>query len=377
MKVLGDVAKKKLIELAEGLIDQKRARILMPPLKASEGFWFGSGSMVTDEQGQFYLCGRYRNSGDSRTGLESGERGAELAIFRSVPPSDQNNPMDLRFAKILSLSKQDLSYPGREVVSIEGSSLYLSDRGAELFVSSEKAGIAYPQDLQSYQKPGTGVWTIDVIRAPSVEELDGGNIENLFESSHPEFMHYKDPVTVENATGDLVLLFCTHPFNWSSTNSAYAIRPKGSQVFGEIDHTFFPRGSTWDVAISRITATLQVPRIGVFSDLPDLNLLFYDGGESLRDLEQSASGVRRPRGYSCEELGGLAYSWQESFPRCQTLSRYLPQFVSPYGTGCSRYYDLLPTDRGIYALWQQSQDDLSQPLVMNFLATEEVRKILG
>ena len=71
MKALGAVAKKKIIELAEALIDQKKARILMHPLKASEDFWYGSGSMVTDEQGQFYLCGRYRNSGDSRTGLEA------------------------------------------------------------------------------------------------------------------------------------------------------------------------------------------------------------------------------------------------------------------------------------------------------------------
>ncbi len=29
------------------------------------------------------------------------------------------------------------------------------------------------------------------------------------------------------------------------------------------------------------------------------------------------------------------------------------------------------------ALWQQSHEDLSQPLVMNFLSTEEVGKILG
>ena len=375
MKALGAVAKKKLIELAEALIDQKRARILIPPLKASEGFWFGSGSMVKDPQGRIYLCGRYRNSGDSRTGLEAGERGAELAVFRSEA-LEQNNPRDLRFAKILSLSKRDLSYPGREVVSIEGSSLYLSDRGAELFVSSEKAGIPYPEDLQSYQKPNTGVWTIDVVKAPSVEELDAGNIENLFESSYPEFMHYKDPVTVENAGGDLVLLFCTHSFNWSSTNSAYTIRPKDSPVFCKIDHTFFPRGFTWDVAISRITAALPVPRTGIFTELPEISLLFYDGGESLRDIEQRASGVRRPRGYSCEELGGLAFSWEKSFPSCRRLSRYLPQFVTPYGSGCSRYYNFLPTDRGIYALWQQSQKDLSQPLVMNYLATEEVRKIL-
>ena len=50
---------------------------------AETGFWFGGGNMVQDHDGTLWLVGRYRNHGDSRTGLGAGERGLELALFRS------------------------------------------------------------------------------------------------------------------------------------------------------------------------------------------------------------------------------------------------------------------------------------------------------
>ena len=52
-------------------------------------------------------------------------------------------------------------------------------------------------------------------------------------------------------------------------------------------------------------------------------------------------------------------------------------FISPTGTGCSRYVDVLETKDGFYATWQQSQDDLSQPLVMNFVSRDEALQILS
>ena len=51
-------------------------------------------------------------------------------------------------------------------------------------------------------------------------------------------------------------------------------------------------------------------------------------------------------------------------------------FVSPYGTGCSRYVDVLVTDDAFYTTWQQSQDDLSQPLVMTKVDRNEVASLL-
>ena len=61
----------------------------------------------------------------------------------------------------------------------------------------------------------------------------------------------------------------------------------------------------------------------------------------------------------------------------QSLSIEAPLFISPYGTGCSRYVAVLADENGLFATWQQSQDDLSQPLVGHFLPMERVHEILG
>jgi hypothetical protein len=129
--------------------------------------------------------------------------------------------------------------------------------------------------------------------------------------------------------------------------------------------------------MSRITGVLRVPQVGAFRKLPGISLYFYDGGESMRRYEEHSQAVKRPRGYSCEEIGGLAWGFDEDFPRLQRLSPYLPLFISPYGTGSSRYAKLLRTREGVFAFWQQSQDNLSQPLVTHFLDNEEILRILG
>ncbi|HSG69431.1 MAG TPA: hypothetical protein VLA12_03405, partial [Planctomycetaceae bacterium] len=59
------------------------------------------------------------------------------------------------------------------------------------------------------------------------------------------------------------------------------------------------------------------------------------------------------------------------------LSRYEPAFVSPFGTGCSRYVDVLIADDGMYVTWQQSQSDFSQPLVMNFVPRAKIEALLS
>ena len=59
------------------------------------------------------------------------------------------------------------------------------------------------------------------------------------------------------------------------------------------------------------------------------------------------------------------------------LSLVKPLFVSPHGTGSSRYVSTLVTEAGILATWQQSQPDRSQPLVGRFLGMDEVRQLLA
>ena len=55
-----------------------------------------------------------------------------------------------------------------------------------------------------------------------------------------------------------------------------------------------------------------------------LSLYFYDGAECLRQLDAHKKAVDRPRGYSCEELGGLAYGFDRDFPNLHRLSRLEP-----------------------------------------------------
>ena len=131
-----------LTRFALALVDQQAARVAVPPDAASSGYWFGGGNMVADTNGRLYLIGRYRNYGDSRTGLGTGQRGWQLAIFCS-------EDRGAHFEKVMSFSKEDLDVGQRRVLSIEGSALHWTDDGVELFVSSEKTGINYPAGFPS------------------------------------------------------------------------------------------------------------------------------------------------------------------------------------------------------------------------------------
>jgi hypothetical protein len=376
MATLPSALEERLTNLAIALIDQKLARAIVPAQHPSTGFWFGGGNTIEDSNGDLHVVGRYRNHGDSRTGVAAGQRGLELAIFTSTDGG-------ANWEKSVSFSKPDLNFGDRTVLSIEGSALRRTENGYELYVSTEKDGIGYPDGYDGYLKPGTGVWTIERLAAASLEGLKQAPLQTVAECSDLRWLHTKDPFLYERTDGKLNLLFCSHPFSWSSSNTGYRSETTVSAndidtqpQFGETEYDFFPRGTTWDVAMTRGPCVIDVPKVGVFADV-DASLFFYDGGESLRDLDEHSTAVKRPRGYSCEELGGVAYLQNGSFDHIERLSKFLPQFVSPYGTGCSRYVDVVSTKTGLIATWQQSQDDLSQPLVMNVLTHQEVADILS
>lgn len=352
----------KLSKLGKTLVNQERARPIVMPQQNSSGFWFGGGNMIESPEGDLYLVGRYRNFGDSRTGIGAGERGLELAIFRSEDRGDH-------FEKILSWNKRDLDLAGTPVLSIEGSALNWTDEGVELYVSTEKDGVGYPVGLEEYLKPGTGVWSIDRLAAKDIPSLKQAGLKPFWTSQDPNFLHVKDPFVYQPTGGKTALFCCTHPFNWASSNTAF--RESSSEPV----YDFFSRGTAWDVAMTRGTSVLDVPMVGAFSEI-DVTLMFYDGGECVRDLEQHQSAVTRPRGYSCEELGGLAYFVDGQISDMQRISRVEPLFVSPDGTGCSRYVDVLPSSSGMFVTWQQSQADRSQPLMMNFVSLAEIEEIL-
>ena len=350
-----------LLRAAHALVDQKAARVIVAPNEPEPGFWFGGGNMIEDADGSLLVIGRFRNAGDSRTGLYKGDRGLELAIFRS---RDQGQT----FKKEMSWSKADLNIDGLTVLSIEGAALRRTASGYEMFVSTEKGGLPYPPGLDSFQKPGTGVWTIEHSAAPSLDalaELPG--YRTLLASEDPRTCHVKDPFLYETE-GELIVGYCTHPFSWSSSNTAFARWPDGAPAPSETLHNLFPRGFTWDVAMTRVTSVV---------DLNDRHqLVFYCGGESLRDMDEHATAVKRPRGYSCEEIGGVAFTEGGDIHRIQRLSVNLPAFISPHGTGCSRYVDVLATKEFFFVTWQQAQADGSQPLVLNRVARSAIESIL-
>ena len=341
------------------------------PRTPSTGFWFGGGNVVEAPDGTLYACGRYRNYGDSRTGLGAGERGLECAVFAS---KDRGKT----FEKVISWSKADLSTPDARVVSIEGTALHTkADGSVEFFISSEK-DIPYPSPFEAYQKPGTGVWTIDVIEAPSVEEMQAGDIRPVFHGQpDPGHLHVKDPWVFDRPDGSTVLGFCNHPMAWSSSNTGYAVRPSGRDAFEIATWEMTDRGPIWDVAATRLTDRLALPAVGVLADKGPLSVYFYDAAECLRDHEQNKKAKKRPRGYSCEELGGAMLGADDAFPAMDRLSYVEPLFVSPHGTGCSRYVDTIVLEEGILATWQQAQADGSQPLVAHLLTNERIQDILA
>ncbi|MCA9060063.1 MAG: hypothetical protein KDA85_16260 [Planctomycetaceae bacterium] len=357
------------IRFCTALINQPQARVIVEPQARESGFWFGGGNLCAAANGDLYVVGRYRNAGDSRTGVAAGTRGLELAIFRSQDSG-------VTFEKVASWDKADLNSASGAVLSIEGSCLRIDGDTAELYVSTEKIGLEYPGDVRSFLKPGAGVWTIDVVRANSIASLRSAVPEPFLSSTNPEHLHVKDPFwwpavsaaeTVPEQLG-----FCSHPFNWSSSNTC-RISLSGD---AKPEWAVFPRGMTWDVAMTRGTCVLPMPELASLANGASVELLFYCGGECVRQLDEHNAAVRRPRGYSCEELGGAALILDGQVRSARRLSRLLPMFISPWGTGCSRYVSVLRTAAGFFATWQQSQNDFSQPLVMNFLSHTDTAQLL-
>jgi len=366
---LSDCVRDKLITFVLALVDQQAARPVVLPEQSASGYWFGGGNVVQDCDGSLLLVGRYRSGGDSRTGLQAGTRGRELALFSS-------NDGGRTFAKTFSWDKSALSTADSEVLSIEGACLYQESDELRLYVSSEKQW-PYPHEIRDYQKPGAGIWSIDVLRGSTLGSLASSAVESVLVSSDPAHLHLKDPFVWDDTSGAAFRLgFCSHPFGWSSSNSGFARLDSGGIPVESIEHNVLSRGTTWDVAMTRATCILPVPQVGVFAERP-YTLVFYCGGECVRQLEEHRTAVRRPRGYSCEELGGAAVYVDRDVSTSVRLSELKPLFVSPWGTGCSRYVDVLSTSEGCLATWQQSQADESQPLVRNAVTRRDVESLLA
>jgi len=94
-------------------------------------------------------------------------------------------------------------------------------------------------------------------------------------------------------------------------------------------------------------------------------------------MQEHPGAHSRPRGFSCEEIGGLAIAAADGVSDIERLSVNEPMFLSPNGWHTSRYVDVLATADGFYATWQQARSDFSQPLVMNFVSMAEAEALLS
>ncbi len=357
--------------LLSALIDQQAAQVVVAPHRAALGYWFGGGSLAEDEAGTLWLSGRYRDYGDSRTGLEAGTRGLECAVLQSGDGGKT-------FRQVASWSKADLSREGREVLSIEGTALHRTADGQwELYISSEKR-IAYPAALRAFQKPGTGVWSIDRMVGDAPDALNVATLAPVLENRvHSGYLHVKDPAVFDLPDGRTAMIFCSHPFSWSSSNTGLAVCEGPEGRYRVECWEMVSRGPIWDVAATRVTDRMLLPQVGALAGGERMAAYFYDGAECLRSHEENPLAHRRPRGYSCEELGGAFWGGAEPDGSLSRLSQLEPMFVSPWGTGCSRYVHTLVTAWGILATWQQGRPDGSQPLVAHALAMDEVERILS
>jgi hypothetical protein len=353
-----------LMRLGERLIDTRSARVLIPALGTGPGHWFGGGNLVEDDG--LWLTGRYRVPGDARTGTGEGLRGLEVAIWHAAS-------FDRPFRKVASFSKANLG----DVLSIEGTALLRVQDAWELYISSEKRR-HYPAHLRRFQKPGTGVWSIDCIRGPSPAHLDPASRTEVLCSPRGADLHIKDPVTYPLPGGGTGMIYCSHPHTWASSNTGLAERPAHGLPFHTVTDALLPRGPVWDVACTRVTERLELPAIGPLQDAPTTVLYLYDGAECLRPLAANRTAVERPRGHSCEELGGLAYGPKEGTAPPIRLSVEAPHFVSPHASGSCRYASAtFLQDGSLVATWQQACADGSQPLMGNRLAANEVAQTLS
>ncbi|MDZ7799161.1 MAG: hypothetical protein U5K81_00010 [Trueperaceae bacterium] len=160
-----------------------------------------------------------------------------------------------------------------EVLSIEGSSLRRrADGGWELFVSSEKRR-AYPSAYAEFQKPGTGVWTIDRMTGPSPDRLNAGTLAPVVVGIDPGHLHVKDPVTVDLADGGTARTDLQPPAHLGVQQYRAGAARRGRRgVRGHAPGAGTAR-SVLDVGVTRLTDRLRVPRVGRFADGPELSLL--------------------------------------------------------------------------------------------------------
>jgi len=387
-----------LVRLTQSMVNQEKAQKLIEPMDHKPGFWFGGGNVVESNVrvGELWLCGRYRNVGDSRKGATAGERGVACAIFRCEAAA---NAFDLVHywtkPDLAKAVKEIYSIQSTEIISIEGTCLHWNESQQlwQFYISTEKH-VSYPDSVKQYQKHGTGIWSIDRVSARKLEDLALFSkdevpkvlLEPVLSSMNPAYLHFKDPFVYSfiHANGRTMngMIFSNAPFSWSSSNTGFAIEDQEKPGYVLVTPEYVSRGSCWDVAETRISCRCAIPAWGKLAKYavvtnPYVYLYFYDGAECITEHKQHSLSINRARGWSSEELGGFFIECPAETPvRLRRVSEHFPMFISPYGTGSCRYVSACWTSLGLFTCWQQAQEDGSQPLVYTLISSADVKHII-
>ena len=73
--------------------------------------------------------------------------------------------------------------------------------------------------------------------------------------------------------------------------------------------------------------------LDVLNMLQLIRYIFMMGEECTNPLDENEHALKRPKGYSCEELGGAMIGLDKEFPQMERLSLLEPFFISPWEQG--------------------------------------------
>ncbi len=272
------------------------------------GNWVGCPSVIRD-RGRILLCYRRR-----RPRGELDDRGYECCIAESAD--------GVRFTDVWSVRKAELA-----AASMERFDLHRDDDGRLLL-------------YLSYEHPEDGRWRIDVVAAPSVEELDVSRRQTVLTPAGTGTHAVKDPVVVRR--GDDYLMFVsTFLTPAGPAPTSLAVSRDGLRY--EWRGTVLDVGAGWDGYQARLSAI--IPVAGGFAGL-------YDGSAGPAE--------------DTEERLGLARS--PDLRRWERVSTEEPWLVSPHASGSLRYPDVVEVDDEYWIYYEVARPDGAHELRVNRVA---------
>jgi hypothetical protein len=297
-------------------------QIIREPPGLANGYWVGApGLFYAQEERAFYLTYRLR-----RPRGVTPDRGGEARIARS---SDFR-----RFEDLWSVTKDQLS-----TASIERCALRKGNDGLWRY-------------YVCFVDPSDGRWSVSVIKAANVQDLNPNNAKPLFTGKGLALEGVKDPWIWE-AHG-LYYMFLSVAVKTPKTtreshstldifNTGECLSATGLAISADLDNwewqgiVFSPEASGWDRYCRRINSI--IPYKGRF-------VSFYDGSASHAE--------------NYEEKTGLAVS--EDLRQWQSLTTGAPLLTSPHSSAALRYLDAQLVEGIAYLAYEFARPDEAHDL---------------